>query len=238
MFVLFLSITYLIAQFFIKRKFNRQMKQMESEQMLLAERNRISADLHDEIGAEVSNIVILSRIAQAKIKNQDSPGASIDKIDRAANDMINKMNGIIWSLNPANDDLVNLVEYLKRYGNDYYEMFGYNGCVDVVGQVRHAQVKGIVRRNAFLILKEALHNIHKHAKATEVKIKIMVESKRLIIEIIDNGVGFDPSQSKRGCLGLSSIRRRAVDVNGEVEINPIVGTGTTVRASFALEHVA
>jgi signal transduction histidine kinase/ligand-binding sensor domain-containing protein len=233
-FILSLAIVYLVVRVFLNRRFRAQVDLMEREKMLLTERNRISADLHDELGAEVSNIVILSRIAQAKIKNNDSPVSSIDKIDRAANDMINKMNGIIWSLNPANDDLTSLVEYLKRYANDYFELHDYKGGLELNGKLRKVQVKGIIRRNIFLILKEALHNVHKHAKANEVKVKIEVDARYLILVITDNGKGFDLNQKQRGRLGLMSLRRRAQDVGGEIEIDSKLDQGTVIKAKFTI----
>jgi signal transduction histidine kinase len=233
-FLIALAFVYFVMRGFLNRRFRAQVDLMEREKMLLTERNRISADLHDELGAEVSNIVILSRIAQAKIKNNDSPVTSIDKIDRAANDMINKMNGIIWSLNPANDDLTSLVDYLKRYANDYFELHDYKGGLDIAGKLRKAQVKGIVRRNIFLILKEALQNVHKHAKASEVRVKIEVDSRYLFLEITDNGKGFDLNQKHRGRLGLLSLRRRAHDVGGEIDILSTIDQGTVVKARFAI----
>jgi signal transduction histidine kinase/ligand-binding sensor domain-containing protein len=233
-FVLGLAAIYGVVQYVLKRRFNAQMELMERDRILLTERNRISADLHDELGAEVSNIVILSRIAQAKIKNHDSPMASIDKIDRAANDMINKMNGIIWSLNPANDDLVSLVEYLKRYGQDYFELHAYEGGMQVQGHVRNAIVKGIVRRNIFLIMKEALQNVHKHANATQVDVKLIIESSLLTIEVKDNGRGFDPHNISRGRLGLLSLKRRAKDILGEITITSELDKGTTLVANFVI----
>ena len=233
-FVLGLAAIYGIVQYVLKRRFNAQMEQMERDRILLTERNRISADLHDELGAEVSNIVILSRIAQAKVKNNDSPMASIDKIDRAANDMINKMNGIIWSLNPANDDLVSLVEYLKRYGHDYFDLHAYEGGMEVQGNVGKTIVKGIVRRNVFLIMKEALQNVHKHANATQVHVKLIIEHKRLTIEVKDNGRGFDPQNIGRGRLGLLSLKRRAKDILGEISITSEPEKGTTLIATFLI----
>ena len=233
-FILFLSIIYYSVEYYLKRLYAQRMADIEQERVLLAERNRISTDLHDEIGAEVSNIVILARIAQAKIKNNDSPRTSIDKIDRAANDMINKMNGIIWSLNPGNDDLVSLVEYLKRYCNDYFELHHYGGGIEVVGSVRQMEVKGIVRRNIFLILKECLQNVYKHSRADFVKVMIKIEGRRLVIEIHDNGVGFDQNEVKRGRLGVQSLKRRAQDIGGNIVISSKLGVGTTVVGTFAI----
>jgi signal transduction histidine kinase len=233
-FVIFLTVIYCGVEYYLKRRYAERMAVIEQDRLLLAERNRISTDLHDEIGAEVSNIVILSRIAQAKLRNNDSPETSIAKIDRAANDMINKMNGIIWSLNPGNDDLMSLVEYLKRYCNDYFELHEYSGGVEIEGKVRQMEVKGIIRRNLFLILKECLHNVYKHSRADFVRVIIKIDGHKMVIEIHDNGVGFDQGEIKRGRLGLQSMRRRVQDIGGQIEVSSKLGIGTTIVGTFVI----
>ncbi|MFM9985261.1 MAG: sensor histidine kinase [Flavobacteriales bacterium] len=219
---------YLLFVSLARRKFKRRLRILEQEQALLKERNRISTDLHDDIGAELSNIVILSRIARSRIASNDNPSDYIRKIDVSASDVISKMNGIIWSLNPSNDNLQNLVDYVRRYVQDFLEISDISGKVIVSGEADKSEIKALVRRNTFLIVKEGLHNISKHARATETEVKISIFPDYLIIEIADNGVGFDLESSRPEGLGLGSMKKRTADMGGNLEIKSTSGRGTAL----------
>ena len=219
---------YGLFVFLARRKYKKKLRVLEQEQALLRERNRISTDLHDDIGAELSNIVILSRIARSRVNSNDNPSDYIAKIDISANDVISKMNGIIWSLNPSNDNLQNLVDYIRRYVQDFFELCDLSGKVVVTGEVDKSEVKALVRRNTFLIVKEALHNIRKHADATEVDVAMRIHSNFMLIEIEDNGKGFDENHTRPDGLGLGSMRRRAQDMGGNLDIKTSLNGGTKI----------
>lgn len=220
------GLVYLLFVFIARRKYKEQLRVLEQQQALLRERNRISTDLHDDIGAELSNIVILSRIARTRIDANDNPADYIRKIDSSASEVISKMNGIIWSLNPSNDNLQNLTDYIKRYAQDYLEMSDKSGRVVLEGTPDKSEVKALVRRNTFLIVKEALHNVTKHAQAERVDILIYIRPHEMVIEIVDNGRGFDTSHSRPDGLGLGSMKARAADMGGSLILESKTGAGT------------
>lgn len=222
------GIVYILFAFLARRKYNRKLLKLEQEQALLKERNRISTDLHDDIGAELSNIVILSRIAGSQLNANKNPGEYIKKIDGAASEVISKMNGIIWSLNPSNDHLESLVDYIRRYVQDFLELNDLSGSVEVTGEIDKSEIKALVRRNTFLIVKEALHNVRKHAHASRVDVRIKVVHDLFRIEIEDNGVGFENLMGRPDGLGLNSMKKRANDLSGFLEIKSTKGTGTLI----------
>jgi len=232
--VMAIALTYTLIRFFTKRKYRRQLVALQQEQALLRERNRISTDLHDDLGAELSNIVILSRIAKSKLKLKGGDEEPINKIDQAANDIINKMSGIIWSLNPANDRLDNLVDFVRKYALDFLELHSLEGDVHLIGTPGKSEVKGMVRRNAFLIVKEALHNVHKHSGASRVVVNMNIVEHQMKIEIQDNGRGFDMEKINSSGLGLISMKKRARDVGGLIEFSSEVGNGTKVELRFTV----
>ncbi len=229
------GLLYLIITYLVRRKIKRRLVVFEQEQALLKERNRISTDLHDDIGAELSNIVILSRIAGSKIKSHSDPGEYIAKIDHSANEVISKMNGIIWSLNPVNDNLLNLTDYIRKYTNDFLELNNLQGNVVINGVARKINVKALTRRNVFLIVKEALHNVVKHSGASQVDLVIDVQDTSFELSITDNGKGFNTDEEKRGGLGLGSMKKRAADMGAQFQIESAPAKGCSIHLLLHLD---
>ncbi len=226
-------ITFLIIRFFTRRKYERQLAIIQKEQALLEERNRISADMHDDLGSELTKIVILSRIARTKLGLERSKEQPIIDIDNAATDIVKKMNEIIWALNPTNDSLESLVSYLQKYVNDYFEVRDLYGRVEMPENVPNLKVKAAFRRNVFLIVKECLHNIHKHSKADRVDMIIRI-SDELEISIVENGVGFDMEKTRRFGNGLINMKKRANDINGDVDQTSSIGNGSSLKMKIPI----
>jgi signal transduction histidine kinase/ligand-binding sensor domain-containing protein len=230
------GLIYLIITYVVRRKIRRRLVVFEQEQALLKERNRISTDLHDDLGAELSNIVILSRIARSKIKSYADPSEYIAKIDHSANEVISKMNGIIWSLNPVNDNLLNLTDYIQKYANDFLELNDLQGNVVINGMAKKINVKALTRRNVFLIVKEALHNVVKHSGANKVDILMDIQESSLEINITDNGKGFNIEEEKTEGLGLRSIKKRAADMGALLQIESRPGKGCNLHLFLNIDR--
>jgi len=222
------GITFLVLRFYARRKYERQLAVIQKEQALLEERNRISADMHDDLGSELTRIVILSRIAKTKLQLPKEKEKPINDIDQAAEGIVKKMNEIIWALNPTNDTLENLISYLQKYINDYLDVRDLSGRVKMPDIIPELKVRAAFRRNIFLIVKECLHNIHKHAKATRVDAEIRI-SDDLEINIIENGVGFDMEKTRRFGNGLINMQKRASDINGSASQWSEIGEGSKLK---------
>ena len=228
-------IGYLIVRFFLKRKYERELAIIRQEQALAEERNRISADMHDDLGSELTNIVILSRIAQ---QGNGQSEESIKKIDNAASGVITKMNEIIWALNPVHDTLKSLTSYIQSYSNDFLEFHNLNGRVVITGSLPDKELKSAFRRNYFLIVKECLQNISKHANADRVDIHVYFDQGVLYLTIEDDGVGFDFENLGLGGNGLKNIKRRAKNIIGKVEFSSSPGNGAifVIRVRLSKYH--
>ncbi|NNE54370.1 MAG: hypothetical protein HKN32_00020, partial [Flavobacteriales bacterium] len=150
-----LGISFWMLRFITRRKFEKRLYAMEKEQAVLRERDRISRDMHDDLGSELTNIVILSRIAQSADRGSGEP---VKKIDSAATKVIAKMNEIIWALNASNDSLNSLVDYAQSYFKKFQEMHDISGMFEVKGDLKNLELKAEFRRNVFLVIKEALQN--------------------------------------------------------------------------------
>src|SRR5262245_61563413 len=154
------------------------------------ERERISADIHDELGSGMTAIRLMSEIARNKMK-QETP-VEIEKISQSADEVLNKMNAIIWSMNSGNDTIDNLVSYIRSYATEYFENTPIECKVKTPDHIETRELTGDKRRNIFLCLKETLNNTLKHSRATEVNIEFCIDHS-LAIRISDNGVGIDLS---------------------------------------------
>lgn len=188
------------------------------------ERSRISADMHDELGSGVTAIRLLSEIALQKTKEQ--PVEEIPKISYNANELMTKMNAIIWSMNPGNDTVSSLVAYIRSYASEYLDNFKMDYQIKVPAEVPDTEISGVRRRNIFLVLKESLNNVMKHAEATEVIILIHF-NHYMQIEISDNGKGMDKEKLNQFGNGLKNMQRRMESIGGSFDISS--ATGTTVK---------
>ena len=195
-----------------RKEIEKQVAVLEAQQ---EERNRISADMHDELGSGVTAIRLMSEIVKTKMKETSLP--EIDKISSSANDLITKMNTIIWTMSSSNDTVENLVTYIRTYALDFFENTNVECRFNVPDSIPNIQLSGEKRRNIFLAVKEALNNVLKHAKANTVIINVKVTDK-LIISIKDDGVGVDMDNIRRFGNGLKNMKSRLERVNGKFSI--------------------
>lgn len=201
-----------------RKEFEKQMAVMAAQQ---DERNRISADMHDELGSGVTAIRLMSEIVKSKMKLTSLP--EIEKISNSANDLLGKMNTIIWTMKSSNDSLESLVAYIRAHAIEYFDSTRIDCSVHVI-DVPDVEMSGEKRRNIFLGVKEALNNIMKHSQATEVRIDITVVDDTLTIKIADNGVGIDTDKLRRFGNGLNNMKRRMQNIQGDFRIETNGGT--------------
>ena len=189
------------------------------------ERQRISADMHDELGAGMTAIRLMSEIARNKMK-ENTP-VEIEKISHSADDVLNKMNAIIWSMNSGNDTLDNLISYIRSYSIEYFDNTPVHCKVTVPVTIPEKELTGDKRRNIFLSVKETLNNVLKHAAASLVTIEIEATTALQIV-IKDNGKGIDMENLRQFGNGLKNIARRMESIGGTYTIENNNGTITTL----------
>ncbi len=206
-----------------RKEFEKQMAVVTAQQ---EERNRISTDMHDELGSGMTAIRLMSEIAKNKMK-ENTP-LEIEKISQSADDILNKMNAIIWSMNSKNDSLGNLISYIRAYATEYLEGTPVKCKVNIPDYIPEKELTGDKRRNIFLCVKETLNNMLKHSRANELTIDISVNSQ-LIIKIHDNGVGIDLQKIRQFGNGLQNIDRRMKSIGGDFEIANNRGTVTVLE---------
>lgn len=194
-------------------------------------RNNISRNLHDDIGASLSNIGILNELAKRNM--QEDKEKANEYLSRAAEDIQHiseNLGDIVWNINPLFDNINNLLIRMKRYAADMAE--GKNiSCVFDLPEDADIHLPMDKRRDFYLLYKEAINNMVKHSEAKNAVIKISATSSRLNLFIRDDGKGFDESLQKEGN-GLSNMRQRATQLSGKLLIHSETGKGTTLEFSM------
>lgn len=191
------------------------------------ERNRISQEMHDDIGSGLTSIRLLSEIAKAKTGQQGAE-KELEKISSTSNILIDKMNEIIWTLNSRNDNLPNLIAYMRHLIVEYFEPFHIHLSIVIPDDIREVAVAGKIRRNILLSVKEVLHNIVKHSRATEVQV-VFHTGEPFTISISDNGIGFNPSRTFTHKNGLVNLKERLAGIGGSCIITNNEGTSIILK---------
>jgi signal transduction histidine kinase len=207
-----------------KKDFENQIAVIKAQQ---EERNRISADMHDDLGAGMTTIRLYSELAKRRIGDKVIP--EIEKISSSANELLEKMNAIIWSMSSSNDSLGNMIAYIRSYSLEYFEDTGINCHITIPENLPNIVVSGTIRRNVFLVVKESLNNIVKHSGATEVHITLAKVPDGLKLFIQDNGKGIDFEKLRQFGNGLKNMKKRMNDLGIEFTIENSNGTLTTLH---------
>lgn len=216
---------WLIIRSYYRRRLERAKNLLEKQQAIEKERTRIATDMHDDFGASLSRIKFLSEKLQ--LLNPTDPGEKIDleKISLYSDEMAEKMNEIVWALNQRYDSLGDLVSFCRSYASEYLQD---KNIKLIFSSAEHGEekIQGEVRRNIFLVIKEALRNIVKHAAATEVTIRFSREAggKQLVVTIDDNGSGIDINNIRPFANGLENMKKRMADIHGTFSIENRGGT--------------
>lgn len=209
--------------------FNRYQlkKKLEQQNSLLAIRNNISQDLHDDIGASLSNINILNELAR---RNISQPEKSTNYLSKASEDIqriSESLSDIVWNINPKYDDMQNLFVRMKRYAADMLDGKNIKGHFDFPSDEKSVQLSMTQRRDLYLIFKEAVNNLVKYSGANEASISLKAEKNQIEMKIKDNGKGFDDKLITHGN-GLHNMAQRAKISGGSVQIDSAPGKGTAV----------
>jgi signal transduction histidine kinase len=194
-------------------------------------RTRLASDLHDEIGSGLAEIALLTEVAMAE---PASAGHVAARVGARARQLREGMSDIVWSVDPHQGSLADLTNRVRQAACSMLEAGGSRVEFDVrVAPAAVPAVRPDRARQVLLICREALTNIARHACATAVSVHIEWKSNALLVDVRDNGRGFDPDFSYPG-MGLRNLQRRAQEAGGKLAIDSSPGHGTSVRAWLPL----
>jgi signal transduction histidine kinase len=224
-----------------RRRMHRKLERLEQQRAIERERTRIAKDIHDDLGASLTRITLLSQSARSELDDPPQAAADLDRIYGTARELTRAMDEIVWAVNPKHDTADSLASYLGRFAQDFLGAAGIRCRLRMPLELPQWPLTAEVRHNLFLAFKESLHNAVKHAAATEVQVSLKVEPTRFVLSVKDNGCGFSP-ESSAGPIprdssrpasgnGLGNMRQRLKEIGGECEIKsaPRAGTNVTFR---------
>ena len=229
--VVFSIIFFIIRLVYISR-LRKQRALLEKQLAVQMERQRISSEMHDDIGAGLSGIKLLAEMTKDRIKDKTASG-EVEKIYRSVGDISSKMKEVIWSLNTENDQLTSLISYIQRQVRLWLENYTCELSVTIPENIPDIEISGEARRNILLAVKEAIHNIIKHSGADKINITITCD-KHLIISVFDNGKGFHANAIDNAGNGLKNMKQRMDHLNGKFFI--INHDGTTLQFEVPLKQ--
>jgi ligand-binding sensor domain-containing protein/signal transduction histidine kinase len=194
-------------------------------------RTRIATDLHDDLGSSLTRVSILSEVARRRVADDGESSRLLTEIGGAAREMIEALGESIWAIDPRRDDLRSFVTRVRRFAGGLLDGSGIAWQLRAPQESELIKLSPVERRQLFLLVKEALHNVARHSQAAAVTIHLAASGRRLTVEIRDDGRGFDPAAvapeaGGSGGQGLRSMRERAAALGARLEIDTAPGRGT------------
>jgi ligand-binding sensor domain-containing protein/two-component sensor histidine kinase len=205
------------------------------EQLLAVERirTRIATDLHDDIGSSLTQVAILSEVVRRRLgESGAAANESLSRIADISRELVDSMSDIVWATDPAKDKLSCLEQRMREFAGDVFTAGDVHFQFHASDREHDLPIGADVRRQVFLIFKECVHNILRHANCSQVKVEVRIENERMVVQVCDNGVGFEPFAAINGH-GLASMRHRAQRVGGRIDVTADNG-GTTVTLEIPI----
>jgi signal transduction histidine kinase/ligand-binding sensor domain-containing protein len=239
------------------RKYRRKLALLQQQHAVERDRARIAKDIHDDIGAGLTQITLLTELARREPEQTD---ANLDRITQSARKLTKAMDEIVWAVDPQHDTFEGLMDYISAYAEEFLRVAGVRCRMDLPVALPAMRVDAELRYNLFLALKEALNNVVKHAKATEVWLRLKIEAHSFTLSVEDNGCGL-PEESKvpsprskagnaqtldvgLGTLdsprlasgsGLTNLSNRLAAVGGACTVQSTPGRGTRVALTVRIK---
>lgn len=198
------------------------------------ERTRVARDLHDELGAGLTEVGLLGALANTSAIAPEMKSQHLDRITLMARSLVTSLDEIVWAVNPHYDSVPSLVSYFSLYAESFLGHADVNYRLKVAEHIPASPLDSKQRHGFFCAFKEALNNVVRHAKASEVLIAFEVTENQLTLSVVDNGCGFDLTPTTPGGDGLVNLRQRMKELGGGCEIKSCPGRGTTVRIHLPL----
>ena len=223
----------LVARYRARRRLGDLKRQRSLEQ----ERGRIARDIHDDLGSNLTRIVMLSESARPGVDPPEQVAAHLEEINQTSRELTTRMGEIVWAVNPEHDTLDSFATFAGHHARSFLERAGIRCRLDVPVALPPRPLLAPVRHHLFLAFKEAVHNAARHAGASAVRVTLSLTDDQLELTVGDDGRGFEPAAAAQGH-GLANMARRLAELGGRCTIVSSPGAGCTVRLAVRLpgEH--
>ena len=234
-----------------RRKLRREMEQLERQHAVEQERRRIAQDMHDELGSRLAKLSFMSELARSSVENPEEASRRIDAIATTSRSVLETLDEIVWAVNPQNDTLEHLAAYVGEYARQFFQMTSIECKVQLPMSLPAHPLTAETRHHLFLAVQEALSNVLKHARATQVGVAMTLRDASFEIAVEDNGCGFEvagrmeakptnepPAHARSDRNGLTNMRQRLVSIGAMFQLESQTGHGTRVIFRLPLGAVS
>jgi len=229
--VFFTSVVVAVVRFVSRRQLLVKMRALERQAELDRERTRIARDIHDDIGNLLTQATLLGGLM---LRDRAEPEKTVEharQISSTIEQVTSSLDEIVWAVNPRNDTLPQLIDYIGQFAVEFLSPAGIACRVDLPDHPPHRAVSSDVRHNLFLVVKEALNNVARHSAARTVSLAVTVAEQNLEVTIQDDGKSFDPSTVNGSSNGLRNMRQRMDELGGRFTVDSRPGAGTRIWLS-------
>jgi signal transduction histidine kinase/ligand-binding sensor domain-containing protein len=217
-----------IVRYIFIRRLTAEMRRLEQRAALDRERTRIARDLHDDLGGSLNLAALTLDMTQREPGSGESLNGKIRHCSTIVRQAAKSVDEIVWAINPRNDTFRYLVDYLSQFAVEFLQAADILCLVEMPDEIPDWEISPEARHNLLLIVKEALNNIVRHARASEVSLRVTVSKNQVNIVIQDNGRGFEHPPDNASCDGLRNMRQRMEEIGGRFELDSRPGAGTRI----------
>ncbi len=229
------------VRFLTRRRYRRKLERIERQRAIERERSRIARDIHDDLGASLTRITLLSDSASDDLGDPTMTAGHLQRIGAISRDITKALEEIVWAINPRHDTLDSLATYLGRFAQDLSSAAGLRCRIDIPTRLPPWPLSAEFRHNLFLGFKEALHNVVRHAGARQVNVVLQMAPHGFTLSVEDDGRGFEPTSGQGpeaaasghargvGGNGLQNMTRRLEEIGGRCIVESRPGAGAVVR---------
>ncbi len=207
----------------------QQRQRAERRREIEQERARVAHDLHDDLGARLTEVNMLATLVKSPTTSAGEKDRYLDDLSETARLMVTSLDEIVWAVNPRNDTIASLASYFGAYAQRLLDLASISCGLDIAEDLPERPLDPKFRQEIFFAFKEALNNVVRHARATRVWLRISVREEKLLVEVADDGHGMEAATHDAGNDGLANMSERLQAIGGECEITSDVQQGTTVK---------
>jgi ligand-binding sensor domain-containing protein/signal transduction histidine kinase len=220
-----------VVHYLSTQRLQRQLVHMRHQEALEKERARIAQDIHDQLGASLTQVAMLGELVESDKENPEEVQTHARQISQTARETTRVLDEIVWAVNPSNDTLDSLITYLCKYAQEFFALAGLRYRLEVPPQLPNLTIPPEFRHNIYLAFKESVTNVVRHARATEVWVRLKLEPGVFVLEIEDDGCGLAGMNEKAALTrnGLRGMRKRMEAIGGQFVLSPGTQKGARVR---------
>ncbi|MBK1834727.1 sensor histidine kinase [Roseibacillus ishigakijimensis] len=230
-----LGLAALLSAYFARRRMKGKLQQLRLQGALENERSRISRDLHDDLGASLTELSLLSALAEED-PDESTLRPALRNLSQKTRQVVTALDEIVWATTPTEDSLHSLVEYLSAFAREFLDAAQVTLRTDITRDIPDLPIGPRRRHGVYLSIREVLNNAVKHSESPVIHFRIAIDRERelMLVEIRDEGKGFTPCENRHRGNGLSNLPRRMQSCGGNCEISSEPGQGTTVLLTLPL----